>query len=71
MDVVTDVVMMDMILMETHMVQIMVQHMQRGVHIPHTVIVVIVMALPLVIHLVIVVIHKHDFSLYISLRNTY
>lgn len=58
MDVVP-VVMMEMIIMvmETHMAR----HMQRGVHITRTVIVPIARALPLVIHLVIVVIHKHDF----------
>lgn len=53
------VVMMDMIIMimEMHMAQITAQHMQRGIHI---VIEVIVTVLPLVIHLVIVVIHKRD-----------
>jgi len=58
------VVMMDTIIMvmETHMAAVMAQHMQREVHIIRTVIVPIVMALLLVIHLVIVVIHKHDFA---------
>jgi len=57
------VVMMDTIIMvmETHMAAVMAQHMQQEVHIIRTVIVPIVMALLLVIHLVIVVIHKHDF----------
>lgn len=56
--------------METHMVQITVQHMEQGVQILHIVIEVIVMALPLVIQLVIVVIHK-CVTLYMFLYNTY
>lgn len=63
----------DMMDMETHMVQIPVQHMQQGVQLFHLVIEVIVMALPSVIHLVIVVIHKHVtlymFFFYVTLTN--